>query len=106
MLFVTYWELNENMSVEQRNDIAVKLTSSGVFPPRNIKIVRWDLTPDGWGILITEAENAADVSQAINMWRAAGTGFFNMTKTAPAMPVKEAMSNTAGLLKALSSNQS
>ncbi len=28
MLFVTYWELNENMSVEQRLEVAQKLTDS------------------------------------------------------------------------------
>jgi len=103
MLFVTYWELNENMSVEQRLEVGQKLTSSGLFPPENVNIIRWDITPDGWGILITEAENAADIDQAINMWRATGAGFFNVTKTAPAMPVQEAISNTAELLKTLSS---
>ena len=34
MLFVTYWEVNENMPVEERAQIAQKLTSSGLFPPR------------------------------------------------------------------------
>jgi len=91
------------MSVEQRQEVAEKLTSSGLFPPQNVNIIRWDATPDGWGILIAEAENAADFVQAINMWRAAGAGFFKLTKTAPAMPVQEAMSDTAKLLKALSS---
>lgn len=103
MLFVTYWELNENMSVEQRLEVAQKLTDSGLFPPEHVNIIRWDITPDGWGIMITEAESAADVAQTLSMWRAAGTGFFNVTKTAPAMPVQESISHTAELLKSLKS---
>jgi hypothetical protein len=34
MLFLTYWELSESMSVEERLQVAQKLTSSGLFPPR------------------------------------------------------------------------
>jgi hypothetical protein len=47
------------------------------------------------------AKSAADIGQAIGMWRAAGAGFFKSTKTAPALPVQEAITNTAELLKAL-----
>ena len=103
MLFLTYWELNEKMSLEQRLEIAQKLTSSGLFPPENVKILRWDITPDGWGITICKADNAADVAKAFNMWRAAGTGFFNVTKTSPATPVEESMPDAAELLKTLRS---
>ena len=55
MLFLTYWELNEGMSVEERQQVAQKLTSSGLFPPKGVNIIRWDGTPDGWGILVAEA---------------------------------------------------
>ena len=103
MLFVTYWELNENMSVEERSQIAQKLTASELFPPEGVNIIRWDATPDGWGILITEAESAADVFHAINTWRSAGAGFFKSTKTAPAMPVEETIPIGAEILKALAS---
>jgi hypothetical protein len=99
MLFLTYWELNEDMSVEERQQVAGKLTSSGLFPPEGVNIIRWDSTPDGWGILLAEAESAADIADAINMWRAAGTGFFKSTRTAPAEP----LSRQGELLKALSS---
>lgn len=101
MLFLTYWELNENMSVGERLQVAQKLTASGLFPPKDVNIVRWDVTPDAWGILIAEAESAAAIEQAIVMWRAAGAGFFKVTKTSPAMPVQESIPRTAELLKAL-----
>jgi hypothetical protein len=104
MLFLTYWELNEDMSVEERQQVAQKLTSSGLFPPKGVNILRWDATPDGWGVLVAEAESAADIAQAINMWRAAGAGFFKFTRTAPAEPVQEALAGTDELLKVLSSS--
>ncbi len=40
MLFLSYWELNENMPVAERMGIARKLTSSGPFPPKGVKILR------------------------------------------------------------------
>ena len=101
MLYITYWEFNENMPVEQRLKIGQKLTSSKMFPPETINLIRWDLTADGWGILIAEAESSSDISQALNMWRAAGTGLFRVTKTAPATSVQQAMSDTADLLNSL-----
>ncbi|MFQ5570515.1 MAG: DUF3303 domain-containing protein [Rhodothermales bacterium] len=101
MQFLTYWELNEEMPIEQRQQIAEHLTSSGAFPPPNVDILRWDATPDGWGILLLEAESAADCFRAINTWRASGTGFFKITKTAPAMPVQEAMATATEMMEAL-----
>jgi hypothetical protein len=103
MLFLTYWELNENMSMEERLQAAQKLFSSGLFPPKGVNILRWDTTPDGWGILLVEADNAADVFRSINLWRAAGTGFFKAIKTSPALPVPEARGLGDELVKALAS---
>ena len=103
MLFLTYWELNENMPDEERLQIADKLTSSGLFPPKGVNILRWDGTPDAWGVLLLEAENAADAFRALNMWRAAGAGFFKTTKTSPAMPIQELIPVAAEIQKALGS---
>ena len=103
MLFLTYWELNEDMSVAERQEIAVKLTSSGLFPPEEVNIIRWDVTPDGWGILLAEAESAADINLAIAMWRAAGAGFFKSTRTAPAQTIQEILVQQGELLKTLGS---
>jgi hypothetical protein len=101
MLFLTYWELNENMPVQERMSIAQKLTSSGFFPPKGVKILRWDETPDAWGILLMEADNAMDVALALAYWRMAGAGFFKQTKTAPATPIAEGMPHWAEALKAI-----
>jgi len=89
------------MSSGEQIQIAQKLMSSGLFPSKGVTILRWDGTPDNWGILLCEAETAADINQALAMWRAAGAGFFKTTRTAPAMPIQESMPLTAELLKTL-----
>ena len=101
MLFVTYWELNENMSTRERLQIAEKLTSSGLFPAEGVNVLRWDGTPDGWGILILEAERAEDAFRAVELWRAAGAGFFKSTRTAPALPIEQIIPVAAEVLKAV-----
>ena len=101
MLFVTYWELNEDMSSEERNQAATKLTSSGLFPPAGVNIINWSGTVDNWGVLLLEADNAADVARAINMWRAAAPGFFEVTKTSPALPVSEMIGLAGEIMETL-----
>lgn len=89
MLFLTYWKLNENMSVQERQEIAETLTGEGAFPPEGVEILRWDGTPDGWGIVLWETDDYVALDTALNMWRASGTPFFEETKTAPAAPATE-----------------
>lgn len=103
MLFMTYWELNENMPDSERNAAAQKLTSAGLFPPEGVRIIRWDGTPDNWGILIFEAESVEDVMRTMDMWRAAGAGFFKVTRTSPAMPVQDIIPLGAEINEAIAS---
>jgi hypothetical protein len=101
MLFITYWELNENSAVSSNLEAANKLTASGMFPPPNVQILRWDITPDNWGILLVEADSVQAINDALTMWRAAVPGFFKITKTAPVLPVQEAIPATVKILEAL-----
>jgi hypothetical protein len=101
MLFLTYWELSEDTPAAQQIQAAQTLMAAGLFPPKEVNILRWDVTPDNWGILLCEAESAAAISQALVMWRTACPGFFKTTKTSPAMPVQESIPLTAQLLKTL-----
>ncbi len=101
MLFLTYWELNENISVQERLEFSQKLTSEGAFPPEGVNIVRWDVTTDTWGIIILEAENAIDVFKTLDMWRTKA-GFFKTVKTAPALPVQEAVPQLSEFIQSLS----
>ena len=101
MLFLMYWELSENMSQEAQLQAAQKVMSTGIYDDANI--IRWDITPDGWGITIFEADSAADIMRTTDMWRTAGTGIFKCTKTSPAMPIEESMALTGEVVKALAS---
>jgi hypothetical protein len=101
MLFVMYWELSENMSQEAQLQAAQKVMSTGIY--EDVNIIRWDITPDGWGITIFEADSAADIMRTMDMWRTAGTGLFKCTKTSPAMPIQESMTLTGEVVKALAS---
>ncbi len=103
MLFLIYWELNENVPEEHRLQAAQKLTSAGLFPAKGVNVVRWDMTPDLWGVLTVEANSAADVFRALDVWRVSVPGFFKTTKAAPAMPVQEALPLAAEILKAVKS---
>jgi hypothetical protein len=103
MLFLGYWELNEAISVEEQVKISQKLMSLGLVPFEGFSIIRWDMTPDGWGILLAEAESEADIHKALAMWRVAGAGFFKFTRTAPAQPVQDVIAQHGELLKILGS---
>lgn len=92
------------MLVNERLRVAEKLTTSELFPPKGVNIIRWDGTPDAWGIILMEAETAADAFRAIDLWRAAGAGFFKFTKTAPAMPIQELIPVANEIQSALASN--
>lgn len=101
MLFVTYWELNENQSLEGGLAAAQKIMTAGLFPAPGATILRWDITPDNWGILLVEAESAAAMESTLTVWRAAVAGFFKVTRTAPASPVQETIGRTAEILQRL-----
>ena len=103
MVFLTYWELNEDTPAAHQLQAAQTLMSSGLFPPKDVNILRWDITPDNWGILLCEAESASAINQALVMWRAACPGFFKTTRTAPVIPVQEGIASTAELLKTMGS---
>lgn len=103
MLFLCYWEINENVSVEKRFAAASKVANSGLFPPPNVNVLRWDMTPDWWGILLMEADDPADVARALDIWRVAFDGFFKVTKTSSAMPIAENMPYMAKLLEDMGS---
>lgn len=58
-------ELNQNMPVPERCRIARKLTFVGASPPERRQDSALDETPDAWGILLMEADNAMDAAMAL-----------------------------------------
>ena len=101
MLFVAYWELNEDTPLEQRLQAAQTLMSKGLFPGNNVTMLRWDITPGGWGITIYEAESAIDLGRSIDVWRAAVPGFFKTIKISPAVPIMDGIPALIETLQAL-----
>jgi hypothetical protein len=99
MLLMCYYELNENMPAQERVKATQKIVSAGAFPAQNVKLLRWDFAIDLWGVMLFEADSAADVERHLNVWRVAAAGFFKTTRTAPAMPVEELKQHAAELLK-------
>lgn len=90
MLFPCYWELNENMPVIDHLKLGKTLLESGLFPSPGIELIRFDMTPDYWGITLFKAESVEAAFTCVDLWRVAGTGVFKKIKIAPAMPVKDA----------------
>jgi len=75
--------------------------AKGLFPGKNVTILRWDITPGGWGGTISEAESAIDVGRSIDVWRAAVPGFFKTIKVSPAVPIMEAIPALVETLESL-----
>ena len=90
MLFLCYWELNENVPVIDHLKLGKMLLESGLFPPPGTELIRFDMTPDYWGITVFKAESAEAAFSCIDLWRVAGTGVFKNVRVSPAMPVKDA----------------
>lgn len=99
MLFLCYWQLNENIPVIDHLKVGKLLTESGLYPPPGIEIIRFDMTPDYWGITVFTAESAEAAFAVIDIWRVAGAGIFKKVKVSPALPVKDASALGAKLYK-------
>jgi len=90
MLFLCYWQLNENISVLDHLKVGKLLKESGLFPPPGVEILRFDITPDYWGVTVFMADSAESAFTLIDLWRTAGTGFFKKVKISPALTVPDA----------------
>lgn len=101
MLFLCYWELNENMDSMKRIKIAKFLTDAGIFPPPGIEIIRFDKTPGNWGVTVFKADSAEAAASLIGMWRVAAPGIFKKVKMSPALTVPESVAQGVKLYKAL-----
>ena len=90
MLFLCYWELNENIAVIDHLKVGKMLTESGLFPPEDVELIRFDMTPDYWGVTIFKADSAEAAFNIVEVWRIAGTGLFKKMNLSPALPVMDA----------------
>ena len=86
MLFISYWELNENFDPSELADMAQQILSKGLYPTKGVKQIGWyTSTGDFWGITISEADSEEQLVKDTNVWRVAKPGVFKFIKTAPAM---------------------
>lgn len=101
MLFLCYWELNENMPVLEHLKIGKMLTESGLFPPKDVELIRFDMTPDYWGVTVFKAASAEAAFNLVEVWRMAGTGIFKKMNVSPALTVMEAKALAANLFQSV-----
>lgn len=86
MLFITYWELNQDFDPSELAEIAQKLMSKKLYPVEGVKQIGFYIsTSDYWGITIEEADNEEQMAKGSNMWRLAKPGYIKVMKTTPAM---------------------
>lgn len=101
MLFLSYWKISEDVETREILEGGRVLMESGMWPPDDVEVIRWDGTVDNWGITLMEADNYEAVNRAWALWRAAVPGMFERAKTAPAAPVEEAIEQTGAVLEEL-----
>nr|MDO8097645.1 hypothetical protein [Candidatus Njordarchaeota archaeon] len=90
MLFITYYELNPDLDPSEIADLAQKLISKGVYPPKGQKTLAWyQSTGDNWGIMAVEVESAEASAIGTNMWRIAKPGIFKCIKSTLAMKAED-----------------
>ncbi len=87
MLFLTYYELNENLDPTLIGELVQKFMSKKLFPTEGVKIITWLLTPENWGIVISEDDSEEAMFKDMNMWRIAMPGIFKTVKSAVGMEV-------------------
>jgi len=93
MLFVSYWELNENFNPRDVAKLAAELLEKGLYPIKGVKQLGWYITSSVpyWGITIEEADNAETVFKGITIWTNAKPGIFKVAKIAPALTAEDAI---------------
>ncbi len=88
MIFISYWELNQDFDPGDMAEIAQELMSKKIYPAEGIKEIAFYISAtDYWGIGIDEADSEEVLTRNINMWRIAKPGFIKFIKSTPAMEV-------------------
>jgi len=82
MLFLSYWELNENLSPKDMAKIAAELLEKKLWPIKGVKKIGWYTSTDVpiWGVDIYDAENVEQVLKITAVWTNAKPGFFKVVR--------------------------
>lgn len=101
MQFIGYWQLRLDKSHQELLKAAGEQGLMDAFPPDGVEILRWDVTPSDWGIVVMEAEDAEAIDKAIKMWQA-NQSWFEEIKVEPARPVEDRVDTLNELFEELS----
>ena len=77
---IAYWELNPDFDPSELADVATILIKKGLYPAEGMKEIAWYVSPDYWGLSISEVEDEAAMIKEVNMWRIAKPGIFKVFK--------------------------
>ena len=94
MLFISYWELSEELNPKDVVEVAAELMEKKLWPVEGTKIIGWYVAPGEvptWGITITKTETVEQVLKNIAVWTSAKPGIFKVNKISPAMTAEDAM---------------
>ena len=104
MLFLTYWELNQDFDPSELAEIAQKLMSKKLYPVAGVKQLGFYIsTSDYWGITIEEAENEEQMVKGSMVWRLAKPGYIKVMKTTPGIDATKMISLVMKLKKQMES---
>ena len=86
MLFVSHWELNENITPEDIVQLAAELMEKNVWPIEGTEVLCFYVTTEVpiWGITIFKAENVEQVLKDVAVWSNTKPGFFKIRRVTPA----------------------
>jgi len=93
MLFLSYWELNENFTPKDIVELAAELMEKNLWPAEGTEILGFYVSTDVpiWGITIEEAESVESLLKGAVAWTNAKPGFFKVLRVSPAMTAEEAI---------------
>ena len=106
MLFLSYWELNQDFDPSELAEIAQRLISKKLYTIQGVKQIGFYVsTSDYWGITIEEADNEEQLVKGSMIWRLAKPGYITVMKTTPAMDVIKVLPLVMKLKKQLESQK-
>ena len=94
MLFLSYWELNENLTPKDIAELSAELMEKRLWPPEGTKILGFYTSAADvpiWGVTIEDAESVEAVLKGVAVWTNAKPGVFKVVRVSPAMTAEDAI---------------
>ncbi len=99
MLFVAFWKISKDVTVQDTAKTGMKLLEKGMAPPKGVKLLRWLLLPGGRGVTIVEADNADALLMEWMVWINEYPGMFEYYEISPAVEATKAIESAFELSK-------